>query len=1135
MTTERRLARLAALLVLVGWASSAAGGGRPAVLFLGGAHSRYVVRPLREMGIEVDACKAGQFAERLATGKLNVVVAGTMNEADRTAATAFLAKGGGVLVCSPHAWSETKNWTATNQWLADLGARPRWEVLQDGDKANVVRDVMRCALSWSDQVAPPVDDGVRGVLTLLWSGTTGCEPPMPFDVSDEWKTVVRGAASMSSRPSKRHDEYLQPWKPKEPLKESPPLMAFRQVGKGRLGVLAIRYYWLFTPPSNCPTAEAMLTKGTGGKPSDWLRVCANAFRWLAEPSMKAGTGGATTPAELLDPPVKVWPTLPPRDWTKHKAVAEEPDQPQAAGLIGARTALSSGNGTVADYAKAAQAAGLQFIVFLEDSLKMNAAAWQKLVEACAAASGKEFAAVPGLTYEDAQGNHLYAFADEVKFPKPDMLLPDGRLATNRSNRTKAYFDYVNELMRQKIISGLWNHKANQLHPADYKLYNSFPIVSAIDGKQVDDALSTYQYFMGIGGCQAPLALEIMTSPDQVAKRAKDGWRVVAHRSPSDLRTKWHHGAWSFSGSGSQYITNGPRILLWRGPNRLILPRGEWWRPDLWQFRVAMRVSSDAGLKSVVLYDGERVFRRWLPKGAKTFETELVLANCQQRGLYLIVEDVNGRKAVNAEFWSRNCIMEEFFCSDRCNFLGNCRLRTRDGRQTWTQVSFNGNMGITPSKGRLNLFAQPAVCLTLDSPTLPIDGRPMGFPTCDLRFRLPVPGELKHLFAWPVTHLVSPEIAVGQADYRLGYDPAEHGAEKTPLGHPYEQPQHGWGNSWGSWHKLVPTRKLSGWSRTYACNWLPGTFRIGWHETNVRLKEAVDLPDEGLQVMTTSMPGWVVRLHDLIVLTPEEPAMGDFGRGSYATLQHPGGSAIVIALEDRLTFHYEKGGRLSLWYDPGRETLKAGDPIQFRIGFAGAASGTTTAQMIDFARKFGTAQPGRQGYAPEILPIPSAWERPWWYTAPRRKEPSTCLVWRLDGARTGVRARVPQADLPGFLPTIVEGLNDRWSVWLLDKAREWPNVRALPVRDGRAFAQLDPAAGDLDIFIGHPVICDQANIRLLVSWMEPGLWFVEAHNPTDAPIKALLRSSEGWTPFAFRETVDLAPGTSRIWRVRGKGR
>jgi len=679
------------------------------VLFGRGVHARYVAGPLHRLGLELDACRPGQLPSKLATGKFNVAVVGTLDEAERKAVADFLERGGGLLVCNPSEWNQTKDWTATNRWLASLGAKPRWEVLQDSDPKNLARDPLGCRLSWSDHIEAPFNEGVRGVLTLIWSGTSGCEPPMSFDLSGHWRVVVRGAPSMTSRPSKRHDEPLQPWRTTEPGPPGPPLMAVRELGKGRIAVLAIRYYWLFTPPSNCPTAEAMLSAGAGGKPSDWLRVCANVIRWLAEPSLEAGMGGARTPQTVLRPPVKVWEPRPPFDWNRVQHIEKVPDQTQTPGLVGARTALSGASGSVGDYARAARAAGLKFIVFLEDALKMDAAKWKTLVNACAAASDKDFAAVPGLAYEDAQGNHLYVFADEVKFPKPSMLLPDGRLATTQTIRTRALFDYLNELLRQHVISGYWRHKENELHFADYKLYNSFPICSFVDSKQVDDAFAAYQYLMSTGGCQAPLAFEVMTRPELVAERAKSGWLVVAHRPPTDLRTKWHHGAWSFSGSGSQYITNGPKILVWQGPNRLAFPRGQWWRPDLWEFRILLRVASEKGLKSVTLYDGQRVFRRWLPGGAKTFQTELVLYNAQQLGLYPVVEDTAGRRAIGAEFWNRNLVMEEFFCSDRCNFLGNCRLRTRDGRQVWTQVSFKGNMGITPSKGRLDLSVQPAVC------------------------------------------------------------------------------------------------------------------------------------------------------------------------------------------------------------------------------------------------------------------------------------------------------------------------------------------------------------------------------------------------------------------------------------------
>ena len=681
-------------------------------------------------------------------------------------------------------------------------------------------------------------------------------------------------------------------------------------------------------------------------------------------------------------------------------------------------------------------------------------------------------------------------------------------------RTSAYFDYVNELMQQHDIGGFWNHKKNWLNVADYKLYNSFPIYSFEDGVPIDDALPEYLYLQGIGGCQAALAFEFMSSPAQVAKRAAEGWKVVCHRQPQNLRTQWYEGAWSFSGSGSQYITNGPSILAWDSPNRLCEPHGEWWRPDIWEYRVRLRVASDAGLKSVTIFDGDRqVLRRWLPGGAKRFEQEIILANCQQLGPTLVVEDVNGHKAISMSFWNRNLNMEEFICSDRCNFLGNCRLKTRVGQQTWTQVSFQPNMGITPSKGLLHMAAAPASNLTMNSPTLPIDGAPAGFPTETLEFTPNIPGEL-NIFAYPRTYLVGPEIAIGQADYTLAYDPDEGTATTTRLGHPYEKQEQLGGNAWGSWHHLVPARKASGWLRTAACNWLAEGFRIGWHDANLTAKETIECGNKGLVV--TAGRGSLYRNGTAIATPDTVTAQGPFTRGTIAVLEDNGGAVVVIG-DDNLTFAYSRGN-YTIYYQPGKTTLAAGDPIRYHFAFAGASGGTTTASMLDFARKFGVSTPGTPGYTAKVM---------------HGKVLDTYLVWRLDALGTAVTARVPKTAMPGFLPVSVEGLHDNWSVLLLDKARPAPNTRALPIRDGRAYAQLDLNAADSDLFIGHPVTANNAKVTLQVSWQQPGVWNIEAHNPTDAAIPVTLTTTPGWTPFTFKQTLTLPAGTSQRWTVKEK--
>ena len=117
--SDRVLVFVIGLLLIT--APSRAAQQRPAVLFATGwVHNHYVVRPMVALGLEVDACPPAKMAERLATGRYNVVVVTTMSDAQRKAVDGFLARGGGALVCNPEGAWQMKDWPATNQWLAAL-------------------------------------------------------------------------------------------------------------------------------------------------------------------------------------------------------------------------------------------------------------------------------------------------------------------------------------------------------------------------------------------------------------------------------------------------------------------------------------------------------------------------------------------------------------------------------------------------------------------------------------------------------------------------------------------------------------------------------------------------------------------------------------------------------------------------------------------------------------------------------------------------------------------------------------------------------------------------------------------------------------------------------------------------------
>ena len=1125
----------ALLVVLFLWQASAPSGAmaadEPAVLFVGGVHPEYVAQPLVEMGIEVDEVPVGKLARKLNTGRYNVVVAGKLPEKARKRVQKFCSRGGGALLLypqSPH--RHTDRWTNTQQWHRKLGATPALVVLEETDEKKTVTDKMRQTLAWSDSISGPVAEGVKGVLTLSGKQSHAMGWPISYRFTDDWQVVVRGSETMKGNPATRTDRsYYKPWLPPEPIESSPPLMGTRQYQTGRLAIVGINRKWLFSPPRNCPTCENMLSSGAGEYESSWLRVFANAFRWLSEPSLKKGRGGFKTPQEVLNPAPKVWK---PRSFRNTSGRLTLKNERQTNGLIGARTKLSSGSGTVKDYVKAAKAADLDFIVFLEKFPEIGSEGWQKLEKQCEKFTSEGFAAIPGLTYQDAQGNHLFAFSDRVSPPKTEWLTEDGkRLATTKKYRTRNYFNYINEHLQQKVISGFWRHDDNFLHQADYKLYNGFPVKSFVDGKPVDDAVEEYQYWMVNGGAQAALAFEIMTTPDMVTRRARKGWQVISNRKPVTLRKRWHRGALSFSGDGDQYITNGPRILTWRRSSNMGM-HGQWYRPDLAQYEISLKVASDAGLRTVTLYNGRRVLRRWKPDG-RTFEHRMTIANQQQRALYLIVEDQANRRAIGEEYYVRNLLSNQFYCSDRCNFLGSARLRRKNGAGKWVENGFNPNAGITPNKSQVETDYRPAIQLNRSNPTLPIDGKPKGLPGPRLHFNLHnhVPGEHAHLFSYPLNYLIGPNINAGQAIFRYAYDPEASQKRETPLGYPYEKDQPSRGNAWSSWHNLVPTNVLSGWTRIYATIPLLGdhVFRVGWHRTHAVMKRTVELTgkqdgDDGparIQTMRTT-GGWRIYRDGKKIAGPQiqkdkpRTFQGKFGRGTYAIKQTPNGDAILVGRGDKLSYRYRPDRSLRLYHETGTARLDKGTTVDTMVPFVGAAAAEKREDLRKFAQDFGIARPGSVGYKASVS---------------RGRELDNYLFWRLQSSEGAVEAETEKTALGAYLTTIISGLNDNWSVHLLDRKMPWPNHRALPIRDGKAYALLDLSGRERDLFIGHPVVASNDKLRLAVYWHSPGTWYIEAHNPSDQTVDASLRTNDGWDRFEFQKKVALEPGTSQSFYVQ----
>ena len=182
---------------------------------------------------------------------------------------------------------------------------------------------------------------------------------------------------------------------------------------------------------------------------------------------------------------------------------------------------------------------------------------------------------------------------------------------------------------------------------------------------------------------------------------------------------------------------------------------------------------------------------------------------------------------------------------------------------------------------------------------------------------------------------------------------------------------------------------------------------------------------------------------------------------------------------------------------------------------GQFDGTPISKLAKFAEDLGVAHPGRTAYRPIVT---------------RGKQLDNYFQWLLQADNGAVEVAMSRVKLNALLSTVIEGLNDQWSVYMLDKNRDRPNFRALPIRDGKSYLDLDTEDNDMDLFLGHPVVADNHHVKITAAWMEQGKWFIEVHNPSEEAIDTRLKTNTGWPLFTLDRQITLSPGSSKSWVV-----
>ena len=1141
---------------------------RPAVLSEAEAHSELIAKPLVDAGFELQRCSMEEVAPRLRSGLFNVLVIGRFYSLRRTmqqeetilaefqqAVRDFLARGGGVYFALP-----SGRVRAPGELLEEYGATIP-EHLGVADSGSAFHDVFGLRNIYTEAVAEPVDQGVGGI----WypghaEDVTPSTRPVVCSEEDGWQVVLRGSPTSCTVTSIMGHGGLGV-EEGSGFDASVPLMAVRQVGRGRLAVCGIPSGFYVSSPHIFPLAENITCSGFDGKPSGLGQLFINALSWLSEPSLQSGDlGGATSDADAVEPQAPRYPDEPAVCWAERDF---PPDSVPQRGLIGARTAYSTGRGTVAEYVKKARAAGLDFVVFLEDLNQLEAEGLEALKADCEAHSTDTFFAVPGYTMEDVAGNHFFQYGYLIVMPRQELLEPGTKLLAPPppepgATSTKQSFAMVHQHylfgdLDFRCRRGTYRHAENGMRIHDLRFCDSIALVTWEGGCMVEDVRGDFGRLEQKGLRLNPTALTLMNGPDEMDAALASGWRTVMlepYRTvderllfrfmapelewwgnnderigdgPRHRFDRWQY-TWPF-----QYITSGPEVHAWtcsasgrdrewRGPDSEVPPVADWFRADQMGFRLRIKVTSEVGLEEVRLFDATRPVRRWQCEGAAAFEQELDLVNHQQMQLWLEAVDVEGRSALCMDYYTYRLDWCEFYCADRNNPLNIGYERDERGfAYGWSSALFlNYDVGSWGGTSRpTGPYGSDSIAPVPKNPlrdlTRPQDGG-IGHSGAVLSISVQLP-ELPEPELGPMVHsqheLISTDVASCSFLVEDGLDPDW----------PYFYGLRSFGSSY---FPVQPTRYLRLHRRGTVFRPRPHALTTVLYEYELGMKKETGITDR-LSVGSLSLEAQnVFHMSDgrRIELDggPESPPELTWHAGE-AVVSWTDGCRPAIFINDGVDMQLGRSAGPGSGYglflaQPHLPTPRR--PIRLRVIGVGGTSEDTSPDTYDrMAEAMGLK--GDPAYHIDLQ---------------AGRLLSTRLFLDLDGEGDGVAFGLPRADLPMALPLRVHGLNPNWSTFLVDRsARRW---RPMGVLDGTAYATLDTLAGDWSVFIGHPVSASDPDIVLSLAQIADAEWMLEVHNPTSEARDVDVQVSRYFDLLAWEgEQVALGAGESRYLRLRGR--
>ena len=1011
----------------------------------------------------------------------------------------YVKAGGGMLFMRVQGWQFGKDIDALNAWLkpADIEVLPEQVV----DKQNEIALESGYKLSWTGNLAThPVTEGVRGLFYTTYFGMYS-DSTSPVKVGKEWVVLARGTKTAKSLRTTKGDSPAAPAVGTYP--SEPPLVAVRDYGKGRLAVWPVNATLVWQDGYHMLWGRGLVMEGgVGHMHGDAARLMGNLMTYLAEPS-RARFGGFVP--QKAKPKTEVGFVRINWDKAGYKGAY---GKHCFVGLVGAKSSLSSGTGTPEQFIEAARKVGYDFIGFTEDLDKLTPDKFKQLGAVCKAASTETFKAYPGFAYLDESGNSWVTFSDRLKWPAKGWLSRKhpGRIKTNNPLSRGCQWPPV----------VLIKSHSNPEKPFVQGNFKCLSLYTYENGKLVDDSLDVYLRLQRMRFQLVPMAVHIVTSPQAVKHARTNGFQTYVrwfdHNMVEALSSHIGRYKGRYVFTRTAFVSNGPVIEDARITNfatsDLAIPEND-------RIRIHVRATSPKGLKEVVLLDGDRAdpMRRYLPAGAKVFDTLIDLFHDRQYNLIVRATDSDGRVAIGWNAWTG--VQENSYprCSDNLNTMPRgkwwgqpAHLHNVRGIENYLVVRNFRYMGL-PAWHGLSESLRPAVefypvlvsrfgtivdCRINDHYPPTVDGNSdrTDRPECAVANQT-VTGVVRHTMFTPWQDGSMIELVEGDFTAKKAFT-----LNRAEIG------------------RFHGRRGADCVSATLA----DGTLLCGKLTRRARAY-AGPLPANGF------------------VAAFPQPFRGSIG---------------FIPLHDRMRFLAFNGGRdytnLRLMLGADKRRVAAGDKLAYRyIGVIGQLDGPPNNRFVAEVRHT-LGLVGKPAYTvtPSIGQVTD-----------------TRFTLKLKAQGHGFAATVSQARLPLHLPTLIKGLNPRWHAgiwykgtcnfmvaeWVVNdmnqrhtvrrRRRKTNEIHHFPVMpDGTGMLQIDTAYGSKKVSIGNLLVAGSPDVCLtLVDW-RPKRSACVVHNPTDRKITCTVRPGPGFTLLGqFQKEVTVPAGSSVkvTCGVKGDGR